>query len=215
MGPHGASHFCGTPQFPAPFCSLPRSLFSRSGLPDLQQSSILAFGAREWTSLRDTCLFSCFCRRRAMQRIKRHACQQPLCGHPEAEPLRRFALPLRLLCCAAVAIAASPVFAQALYGVISSGTNQGYLVSINPTNGAATPIGDTGLTMPGGLPMIPSAGRCMQSTRSVVAKSTASIPRRAWRPPFPVRATYQYQVRSLIAARKVASTPIFPVPVRI
>jgi hypothetical protein len=93
-----------------------------------------------------------------MQRIKRHACQQPLCGHPEAEPLRRFALPLRLLCCAAVAIAASPVFAQALYGVISSGTNQGYLVSINPTNGAATPIGDTGLTMPGGLTYDPVSG---------------------------------------------------------
>lgn len=38
-----------------------------------------------------------------------------------------------------------------LYGVISQNPNQGFLITVNTTTGAATLIGNTGLTMPSGL----------------------------------------------------------------
>lgn len=46
-----------------------------------------------------------------------------------------------------------PIAAQAeiLYGIIRSGSNMGYLISIDTSTGDATPVGLTGLAWPGGL----------------------------------------------------------------
>lgn len=93
-----------------------------------------------------------------MQRVPHHAFSEPSASHQEVKPSGAFVRALRLLYLVVLAAVASPVLAQALYGVISSGTYQGYLVSINPATGAATPIGNTGLTMPGGLTYNPVSG---------------------------------------------------------
>lgn len=45
-----------------------------------------------------------------------------------------------------------------LYGVISQPPNQGWLVEINPATGAATLIGNTGMSMPAGLTCDPAVG---------------------------------------------------------
>lgn len=41
--------------------------------------------------------------------------------------------------------------AETLYGVVSNGENSGYLISVNTVTGAATPIGNTGMSGPSGL----------------------------------------------------------------
>lgn len=81
-----------------------------------------------------------------------------------------------LPCCLLLVFTLSPlVSAETLYGIIGSGTNAGYLVTINTSNGAATLVGDTGIIQPTGLAYSAKSG-ILYATGPARTEAYSSLP---------------------------------------